>query len=139
MSQLKGGNDLRKRLKALHLAFKPIGRAWGNRTVDRYRPSVPVVTGKTRKSFRVSSATQKRARVSGSYIAYFIDKGPKPHTIKAKTGGTLVFKGNRGTVFAKQVHHRGYRGRPFRARQARAALADTPMHEELVNAWNRAV
>jgi hypothetical protein len=139
VSQLRGGDDLRKRLKSLKLAFKPIGRKWGTKTVQNYRPSVPVKTGKLRKSFRVTSATQTRARVGGSFVAYFIDAGTKPHIIKPKSHGFLTFQAGGRTVFARQVHHRGFRARPFRARGARAALADTPMRDELTNAWNKAV
>lgn len=135
--RLRGGGDLRKRLAALKLAFKPIGRQWGNRTVVRYRASVPSRTGKTRGSFRVRNATQKRAVVGGSFVAYFIDKGPVAHDIKGKKG-PLVFQASGRTIFARQVHHRGYRGRPFRDRQARAALRETPMADALVKAWNDA-
>lgn len=135
---LKGERELRARLKALRLAFKPIGKDWANEGVRQMRPRVPVRTGRLRQSFRVRNATQRRAVVGGHFTAYFVDKGPKPHDIRAKTGGTLVFQGRRGTVFARSVHHRGYRGRPFRQKAADEALRKTPMAQEVIRQWNNA-
>jgi hypothetical protein len=136
--RVTGGNDLRKRLNALKVAFKPIGRQWGRATVKSGRPMVPVQTGRLRRSLRVTSASQKRARVGGHYTAYFIDAGVKPHVIKKKGPGTLVFKGRRGTVFAKKVNHRGFRARPFRKRMAQEGLRQTPMAQILIDQWNDA-
>jgi hypothetical protein len=138
VSKLKGGNDLRNRLKALKLAFKPIGRQWGRNTVKAGRPMVPIQTGRLRKSLRVTSASQKKARVGGHYTGYFIDAGVKPHTIKPKGSGSLVFRGRHGTIFAKKVNHRGFRARPFRKRMAQEGLRQTPMAQTLIDQWNDA-
>lgn len=137
--KLKGARELRARLKALKLAFKPIGRKWGRAAIDAGRPMVPVKTGRLRKSMRITSATQKKTRVGAHYTAYFVDAGVKPHMIKSKSGEFLgPFRGRGGTIFARAVHHRGYRARPFRRRMAEEGLRKTPMAQELIDQWNAA-
>ena len=138
MSNLKGKEELKARLRALSKSFKPIGRTWADETVKAARPKVPVRTGRLRGSFRRRNATMKRATVVGHYTQYFIDAGVKAHDIRAKTGGTLVFKGRHGTVFARAVHHRGFRARPFRRRSAEEGLRRTPMADILIKEWNKA-
>jgi hypothetical protein len=135
---LKGGDDLRARLKALKKAFRPIGREWGRASINAGRPMVPVDTGRLRRSMRILSASEKRTRVGAHHTAYFVDKGPKPHAILAKSGKRLAFQKNGRTVFARKVNHRGYRGRPFRKRMAEEGLRQTPMAAELIKQWNEA-
>lgn len=135
---LKGGKQLRARLKALRVSFKPIGRAWGETTAGLARSHTPAGTGKTRSSYRVRNATQRKATVVGSHVAYFIDKGPVRHAIRPKRGSRLVFQAGGRTVFARRVNHPGYRGRPFRARVAREALRRSKPLEQLVREWNAA-
>ena len=135
---LQGGKQLQARLKAIRDTWKPIARKWGREDVLEMRTRVPVRTGRLRRSFRITSSTGKRVRVGGHFTGYFVDKGPKAHTIMAKGSGSLIFKGRRGTVFTRKVHSRGYRARPFRAIAARRALDKNPMAQELINLWNRA-
>jgi hypothetical protein len=135
---LQGGNALRARLKAIKVSFKPVGKAWADETVVQMRPRVPNKTGRLRRSFRVRNASMKRATVVGHFTAYFIDKGPKPHDIRAKRAGHLVFQAGGRTIFARKVHHRGYRGRPFRQRAAEEALRRNPMAAEVIKQWNEA-
>lgn len=136
---LKGGPELKARLKALRLAFKPIGRTWADGTVDAAKPHIPELTGKTRRSVRVKNATQRKATVSAAFTAYFIDKGPKAHVISPKHANGLVFKGRGGqTIFTKKVNHPGYRGRPFRAAAAHESLRKNPMAQSLIKEWNEA-
>lgn len=138
-SGLKGTPQLQRRLKAIKQVFKPLARQWGKTDVQIMRTEVPVQTGRLRKSFRVTSVTLKKARVGGHFTAYFVDAGPKPHTITAKGRSRLVFKARSGaTIFARQVHHRGYRARPFRQRSADEALRRTPAAKECIDLWNRA-
>lgn len=139
MSQLKGGDKLRRRIKAIRLAFKPIGKEWAGTTRDLMRPAVPVRTGRLRASFRIRNATQRKAVVGGHYTAYFVDKGPKAHAITAKGSGRLSFTSATGrTVFTRQVHHRGYRGRPFRARAAHEGMRRTDAIGQINKQWNNA-
>ena len=134
---ITGGNALRARMKAVGLAFKPVGKAWADKTAQKAKPRVPQRTGRLRASIKRKSATQKRATVVGHFTAYFIDAGVRPHEIKPKQGKRLVFQGARGTVFARKVHHRGYGARPFRARSANEALAETWDKDAIVDAWNK--
>lgn len=138
MSQLKGGNELRARLKAVRLCFKPIGADWATKTAALMRPAVPERTGRLRQSFRKRNATQKRAVVGGHFTAYFIDAGPRAHTITAKGSGRLIFPYRGRTMFTRQVHHRGYRARPFRHQKAVEGYRRTPAVEHLITQWNRA-
>ena len=135
---LQGSKELRARLRAIKTAFKPLGRDWADETARLARPMVPVATGRLKKSIRRRNASQKKATVVAHYTAYFVDKGPKPHTIKAKRARTLVSPIGGRTIFSRQVHHRGYRGRPFRERAAREALRRNPKVEYVVQAWNKA-
>ena len=80
----------------------------------------------------------KKATVSAHYTATFVDGGTKAHDITAKTGGTLAFTGSNGPVFARKVHHRGARAKPFKQRAAREALRRNPMAQELIDLWNKA-
>jgi len=80
----------------------------------------------------------KRAQVEGHYTQYFIDAGVVPHKITAKKAPRLVFQGRRGTVFARQVHHRGFRARPFRRRAAEEGLRNTPGAQIIIDQWNGA-
>jgi hypothetical protein len=138
MSQLKGADHLRKRINALQKAFKPIGRQWGDRTVRNMKPSIPILTGETRRSIRVKNNTKRYTRVVGSYKTAFIDAGTKAHDEVPKHGLTLAFPVGGSTVFARKVHQRGLRARPFKARAARQALADTPYRDILIKEWNEA-
>ncbi len=138
MSQLKGGDDLRKRIRALKLAFKPIGRQWGDNAVREMRPHVPVLTGKSRASIRVGNNTQKRTTVRGAFTLYFIDAGTKQHDIVPKKAKMLRFPIGGRTIYSRKVHQRGLRARPFRERSAREALRKTDGAEALIREWNRA-
>ncbi len=137
-STLKGSNELRARLKAIKETWKPVARKWGKTDVAEMRTKVPVKTGRLRRSFRVTSVSGKKVRVGGHFTAYFVDAGPKPHTITAKGGGFLIFKAQGRTIFARKVHSRGYRARPFRQRAAEEALRKNPMASELIKLWNNA-
>ena len=135
---LQGSAQLRARLKAIKETWKPLGRAWAKDTYKTARPMVPSRTGRLRRSIRVLGVSAKRARVGAHHTAYFVDKGPKAHTIKAKRGSYLIFQSGGRTVFTRQVHHRGYRGRPFRRRAAIEGLRKNPLAVAVINQWNDA-
>jgi hypothetical protein len=139
VSSLKGAPELRARLTAIKGVFKPVARQWAKDDVILSRASVPVKTGKLRRSIRVTSVTAKKARVGGFYTAYFIDAGPKPHAIAAKgVKGRLIFQAEGRTIFARKVHSRGYRARPFRQRAAEEALRRNPLAVSIIKLWNDA-
>ena len=139
---LQGETELRRRLAAIGRSFKPIAQKWADDDVRLNASHVPIDTGKLKASFRVTSVTTRRAIVKGRYTAYFVDAGPKPHVIKPKRkrgrGAVLAFNFGGRTVFARSVHHRGYRGRPFRVRMAQESLRRNPMAETVIEMWNKA-
>ena len=136
---LKGADQLMRRLNATKRLPKETGVKWADNDVKENRNRVPVRTGRLRASFRVKSTTARSARVSGHFTAYFVDAGPKPHTIKPKRGHRVLrFQEGQRTVFARAVHHRGYRARPFRKRAAEAALRTARMPDILYALWNKA-
>lgn len=137
MSTLKGGPELRARIKALKLTFKDVGKRWGDNAAHRMRPQVPVRTGRLRRSFRVR-ASQRRAQVRAHFTAYFIDAGTKPHVVQPRKAQMLAWRNGGQTIFAKKTKHPGMRARPFRAEAARRALSETAGAEQFVKTWNEA-
>lgn len=137
---LQGSRELKARLRAIKETWKPIARQWGKSDVAEMRSHVPVKTGRLRRSFRVTSVSGKKVRVGGYYTAYFVDAGAVPHDIAAKKpGGHLIFKGRGGqTIFARKVHHRGVKARPFRQKSAGEALRKNPMAQTVIDEWNAA-
>lgn len=138
MSSLKGGRELRARLKAAGLMFKPYGRTWADATAGEMRRRVPQRTGRLAKSFRRKNATQKRATVFGHYTANFVDAGSVAHDIFAKRAPALVFPIGGQIIFAKRVHKQRIAARRFKRPAAEAALRSHPMHDALIDQWNRA-
>jgi hypothetical protein len=122
---IKGTAELKARLRAIRVVFKPIGRDWADETVILARAAVPKKTGRLQRSIRRQSATMQRAKVVAHYTQYFVDAGTKAHFEP------------RHNYFSK-VQHPRVRARPFRARVAREALRRKPMAEQVIRAWNDA-
>ena len=139
-SSLKGGPELRKRLKAIGQTFKPYGRLWADTTAAEMRRSRAWSdrTGRLRKSFRRKNANAKRATVVGHYTANFVDAGSKAHDINAKRAPNLVFTVEGRTIFTRKVHKQRIAARRFKRPAAEAALRRHPMSETLIEQWNRA-
>lgn len=135
---LKGGPELKARLKAAGQMFKPYGRTWADATADEAKRMVPVDTGRLRQSLRRRNATARRATVVGAYWANFVDAGSKAHEIKARRKPRLIFETGGQTIFAKRVHKARIAARPFKRRAAMEALRKHPMKQELIEQWNRA-
>jgi hypothetical protein len=135
---LKGKQQLQRRLGAMQKLPKAVGVKWADKDVRLNASRVPVRTGRLRGSFRVKTVTARKAIVSGHFTAYFVDAGPKPHVIKAKRAKLLRFEVGGRTVFARSVHHRGYRARPFRRRAAQQALREARMAQSVIDLWNGA-
>jgi hypothetical protein len=134
---LRGTPELRARMRAIKVAFKPIGRNWADDTVRIARNSVKVKTGKTRSSIRVKNASMKRASVQAWWGARFLEQGTKAHDEKPRRKSVMRFEAN-GTIFAKRVHHPATAARPFLRRAGETALAKNPMAAELIRLWNDA-
>ena len=86
---LKGAPELRARLRAIKLAFKPIGKSWATDTAAYAKGHVPRRTGRLQQSIRVRNASQKRATVVGHFSANFVDAGTKAHDETPKKKQTL--------------------------------------------------
>jgi hypothetical protein len=135
---LRGSPELRARLKAIKLTFKPLGKSWANDTRDAARRRVKKRTGATAASFRVRNATQRKATVVGSYIASFIDAGTKEHDIVPRKATMLRFEAEGRTIFSKKVHKPRQAAHPFKRAAALEGLAKNPMAAAVVEQWNRA-
>lgn len=135
---IRGARELHARLRAIERARRPITRTWSTETAGAMRQMVPVRTGALRRSIHPGRVTEQDGAVLANSSAFFVDKGTKPHDITPRKADALVFKGRNGTVFARKVHHRGSRARPFRVRAAREGLRRTHMDDLIVKAWNGA-
>jgi hypothetical protein len=134
---LIGAEELASRLKNLRLAFKPMGKDWATDTAQKSSRSSPRRTGKLAGSFRVKSATQRRATVVAIFYGRFVNRDTKPHTIKARNAPSLIFNVGGRTIFARAVRHRGTRGTRFVDKAAVSALHEHVGKEALIDAWNR--
>lgn len=56
--------------------------------------------------------------------ALFVHWGSKPHVIKPKKRKSLRFAAGNGFIFARFVHHPGYKGDPYLTRAADTALRE---------------
>lgn len=138
MTTLKGSAELKARLRAIKVSFKPIGRRWAQATVAEMRPQAPDRTGKGKASIRVKNASMTKATVSAVYYMGILDKGNKAYPIAPRKAKRLVFKVGGQTVFAKKANIPARRGLHFAERAAHEALRQNPMAGELIDAWNRA-
>jgi hypothetical protein len=136
---LRGGTELRRRLKAIRTVFKPIGRNWAEDTVRLASSRVRTRTGKTKRSIRVKNASMRKAAVEAKHGARFLEAGTVPHELTPRKFTAMKFTPKSGGVrFTKRARHPGMRSQPFLRESAREALARNPMAEELIRLWNAA-
>lgn len=138
MSELVGATQLRARLKAIKLSFKPIGRKWAETTVNEMRPDAPRKTGKGVRTIRVRNASMTRATVSAVYYMSILDKGSQAHDITPRRGKLLRFEAKGRVVFARRTHIPARSGMHFASKAANEALRQNPMAEVLIDQWNKA-
>lgn len=135
---LQGAAQLSNRLKAMRLAFKPMGKDWATETAAQSNRTAPRgATGRLSKSHKVKSATQRGAKVVAIFYGVFVNRGTKPHTIKAKNTPSLIFNVGGRTIFARAVKHRGTRGTRYVDKAAQKALREHVSTDALIDAWNR--
>ena len=144
---VKGFPELRARLSAVATAGPQILGKWQYSTVQKARSTAPSRTGRGRASIHASKLTQTRAEVRGAFWLVFIDRGTKAHVIEPK-GASGSGRGGKGdtkalrfeyrgeTVFARKVHRRRMRRRPFLTKAAQDSLRATGTGE-IINLWNR--
>ena len=135
---LKGSPELRARLRALKVAFKPLGKSWAEDTRDEARRRIKKRTGKTAASIRVRNASQRKATVVGSFVANFIDAGTQEHDERPKKAKALRFQAQGRTIFSKKVHHPRTAAHPFKRAAALEGLRKNPLAQRVVDEWNRA-
>lgn len=136
---VSGIPQLRARLKAVRLAWKPVARDWAELTAEKMQHDIPVRTGKTRKSVRVGNVTQRRATVKGSYVIDFLSSGTKAHAEVPKRKTTLAWKDAGGqTIFARKVNQPQHRGTHIREKAATEAFEKTDILGSVVKLWNDA-
>lgn len=135
---LRGAPELRARLRALKVAFKPVGRTWAEKTRDLAKASAPRRTGKGAASIRVRNASMTKASVGAMYYMHILDRGAKAYDIRPRKARTLVFQASGRTIFAKKVHKPAQSGTGFATKAAETALRQTPMLGEIIKAWNAA-
>lgn len=148
MSTLVGADDLKARFKALQTkVIVPAGKAWAEEAAQIARSRVGSMNmpysgqqahrAKPQTSL-LPSITVKKSRskqkfvVVGSYHAYFVDAGVKPHSLQRRAASRTIF------APAARKQHPGYRARRFRGPAASGALAKHPVSETVVKAWNEA-
>lgn len=145
---VKGFPELRARLSAISRPGAVIGAAWQKETTTRARSTAPARTGRGRASIHPGVVTPERADVRGAFWLIFIDRGTKAHVIEPKTvsgskrGGPgtakwLRFEWKGQTIFAKRVHRKRMKRRPFLTQAAQQALAGNTFADEIVKLWNR--
>jgi hypothetical protein len=136
---LQGAAQLQSRLKAMRLAFKPMGKDWATETAAQSNRTAPRgATGRLARSHKVKSATQRGAKVVAIFYGKFVNRGTAPHTIKAKNAPALIFNVGGRTIFARAVKHRGSRGTRYVDKAAQKALKEHVSTDALIDAWNRA-
>lgn len=136
---LQGAPQLKARLRAMRLVFKPMGKDWASATADRSNRTAPHgATGRLSRSHRVKSATQRQATVEAIFYARFVNADVKAHTISAKKASNLVFTAQGQTIFAKKVSHPRTTGTHYVDKAAQKALKEHVSTDALIDAWNRA-
>ena len=150
---LVGADDLKARLKALRQGvFKPAAKAWAQEAADIARSevggmSMPYSGDNLKRSkpqaqllpsIKVKSATMRKAVVVASYHSYFVDAGPKAHSLRARKSRPKSGAGR--TIFAATARkrHPGYAARPFRGKAAARAYEKHPVQDYVYKAWNGA-
>lgn len=145
--RVTGFPELRARLSAVATAGPQILGKWQYSTVQKARSTAPSRTGRGRASIRASKLTQTRAEVRGAFWLIFMDRGAKAHVIEPKgisgsgRGGksstrALRFEYKGETVFARKVHRRRMRRRPFLTKAAQDSLRAVGT-SEIIGLWNR--
>jgi hypothetical protein len=132
-SRLIGGSALRARLAALATVPPEFAGEWADETVGRIKATKPSSTrpASSRFSTKVSG---RRAGVYGAFWWIFVDRGTKAHDIRPRKAKALRFQVGGQTIFARKVHLKRMRRRPFISRAAQESLRGGA--DFIVKAWN---
>jgi hypothetical protein len=136
---LKGGRELRSRLRAIKTVFKPVAREWTQEVVAIARPADSCQYRAVRANrYDVAGCLKRRQPSSVPTSLNFIDAGVKAHDIKPKRGKRLKFETGGRTVFAKKVHKRSTAAQPFKKEAAQRALEKIDILSDLMTLWRQA-
>lgn len=153
---IEGYNPLQARLKAIG-DTRGQARQLGLITVREAKLHVARKTGTTGRTIRMTRVTEDSATVEVGGAGAFLERGTKPHIIRARNGkalrwpakGTAVTLGGRartGAVrklgnaafaFARFVRHPGTKAQPFLIPAARKAI-ETVGIGQIIERWNKA-
>jgi hypothetical protein len=156
VSDLEGYSQLQARLHAIGQT-QDMMRQVGLATVAGAKRTVPRKTGTTGRTIRLASFDKDSARVVVGGAGVFIELGTREHDIVPRhkkalrwpakgTSTTLAGRARTGAVrslgrgayaFAKKVHIRAQKPRPFLVPSAEKALADFGL-AGIVKRWNDA-
>lgn len=134
--RIKGGPELRARLVAIVAAVPAMERAWAEDAAKRIAGDAPRRTGKLAGSITPGQEHGKGV-VKGAWYGIIQDRGTKAYPIVPRQAQALKFTYRGRTVFAKKSDRRRLRRRPFITSNAQAALRASPIHDQIIKAWNR--
>lgn len=134
-ARLIGGSALRARLTNVAAVAPAFAGEWADETVDLIKRTKPSSTRPASSRF-TAKVSDRRAGVYGAFWWIFVDRGTKAHDIVARRAKTLVFQWKGDTIFAKKVHRKRMRRRPFITRAAQEALSSSNFAELVIQAWN---
>lgn len=155
-AEIDGIKALRARLNAVgnsKVALGLIARE-GVGEAKRLYVAQSRMTGNLGRTIRVGTVTDKSATVvaggtAAVGYAIYVERGTRPHVIRARSGGVLAWggsrtkggrlrKGSRATHFARRVNHPGGRAKPYLEPGVRRALKKAGLKKAIVNAWDKA-
>lgn len=141
---LVGGEELLARLNGIMQTSAVYLDAWAGSASDNMRAKIHSPTGRMRRSIHPRSPGQ----VWGDWRVTFIDKGTSEHDIKPKPDRKSANPRHAAAVgfgwgtgrshYARKLHVRGARRRPFIRTAARKAYTDTPPSQVMIDLWNDA-
>jgi len=154
----RGGRELSRRLDAI-TKHSAILKSLQLETVAEAKRLVPRKTGNLGRSIQPGYIASREALVHARarYAAY-VEKGTRPHVIRAKNGKALRFPkagtsttlggrvrtgdlrrlGPGAYTFAQKVNHPGTKPKPFLLPGARNAVTKGGMRDIVVGLWNEA-
>lgn len=134
-SRLIGGSALRARLANVAAVGPAFASEWSEDAADRMRHTKPS-SDRPESSRFTTKANATRGGVFGAFWWIFVDRGTKAHDIVARKAQALMFEWKGETIFAKKIHRKRMRRRPFISRAAQEALSGNRFADLVIRSWN---
>jgi hypothetical protein len=131
---LKGGPALRARLANVAALPPQFAAVWADETAQRIKATKPH-TERPASSRFTTRASARRAGVYGAFWWVFVDRGTKAHDIKPRKAKALRWQSGGQTIFAKKVHLKRMRRRPFISKAAQDTLGELGS-DLIIQSWN---